>query len=151
MFTGTLAMLHRALRLDARLLRTHLFRLAFAALVYLALLWAVISSRMIGAPGLQLFKTMTYLNLVLIVLAGVSYFATAITEEKEEETLPLLLLAWIRKPKATSAVAEVATFRLASRSWISKWSPVPAARVVTSNVTEVVLPAIVALNWLVVL
>ena len=32
MFTGTLALLHRALRLDARLLRTHLFRVGFAAL-----------------------------------------------------------------------------------------------------------------------
>ena len=40
MFTGTLAMLHRALRLDARLLRTHLFRLGFALLVYAALGYA---------------------------------------------------------------------------------------------------------------
>jgi ABC-type transport system involved in multi-copper enzyme maturation permease subunit len=95
MFTGTLAMLHRALRLDARLLRTHLFRLGFAGLVYLSLAYAVVSSGMVGAPGLQLFETMTYLNLVLISLAGVSFFATAITEEKEEETLGLLMLAGI--------------------------------------------------------
>jgi len=38
---------------------------------------------------------MTYLNVVLISLAGVSFFATAITEEKEEDTLGLLLLAGI--------------------------------------------------------
>ena len=44
MFTGTLAMLHRAIRLDARLVRTHLFRAGFALLVYGGLLFAQISS-----------------------------------------------------------------------------------------------------------
>ena len=33
------------------------------------------------------------LNVALIVLAGISFFATAITEEKEEETLGLLKMA----------------------------------------------------------
>jgi len=95
MFAGTLAMLHRALRLDARLLRTHLFRVSFALLMYLSLLYAWASSSLVGAPGLRLFETMTYLNLVLISLAGISFFATAITEEKEEDTLGLLMLAGI--------------------------------------------------------
>jgi ABC-type transport system involved in multi-copper enzyme maturation permease subunit len=95
-FTGTLAMLQRAIRLDARLWRTHLFRAGFAWLVYLSLwyaLWA--SSTLMGAPGLKLFEAMTWLNVVLISLAGISFFATAITEEKEEETLGLLKLAGI--------------------------------------------------------
>ncbi|HEY2252833.1 MAG TPA: ABC transporter permease [Planctomycetaceae bacterium] len=95
MFAGTLAMLHRALRLDSRLLRTHLFRVSFAGLMYLSLLYAWASSTLVGAPGLRLFETMTYLNLVLISLAGISFFATAITEEKEEDTLGLLMLAGI--------------------------------------------------------
>lgn len=95
MFTGSLAMLHRALRLDARLLRTHLFRFGFALLIYAGLWWAMfMSSRtLMGAPGLKLFQTLTYLNVALIALAGISFFATAITEEKEEETLGLLQLA----------------------------------------------------------
>ena len=95
MFAGTLAMLHRALRLDARLLRTHLFRVGFAGLMYLSLFYAWVSSSSVGAPGLKLFETMTYLNLVLISLAGISFFATAITEEKEEDTLGLLKLAGV--------------------------------------------------------
>lgn len=97
MFTGTLAMLHRALRLDARLLRTHLFRLGFAGAVYVSLVvaWVGTSGSLTGAPGLKLFETMTLLNLVLISLAGVSFFATAITEEKDEDTLGLLMLAGI--------------------------------------------------------
>lgn len=97
MFTGTLAMLHRAIRLDARLVRTHLFRAGFALLVYGGLLFAHISSAatLVGAPGLKLFETMTILNLILISLAGISFFATAITEEKEEETLGLLKMAGV--------------------------------------------------------
>jgi len=96
MFSGTLAMLHRALRLDARLTRTHLFRLSFALLVYGALIYSqAISASLLGAPGLKLFETMTYLNLILISLAGVSFFATAITEEKELDTLGLLKMAGI--------------------------------------------------------
>lgn len=95
MFTGTMAMLHRALRLDARLLRTHLFRFGFALLMYASLAFAKATSGLLGAPGLKMFETMTYLNLVLISLAGVSFFATAITEEKEEDTLGLLMLAGI--------------------------------------------------------
>ena len=96
MFSGTLAMLHRAIRLDARLTRTHLFRLSFALLVYGALIYLqIISASLLGAPGLKLFATMTWLNLVLISLAGVSFFATAITEEKELDTLGLLKMAGI--------------------------------------------------------
>src|SRR5262249_47455071 len=38
---------------------------------------------------------MTWLNMVLISLAGISFFATAITEEKEEDTLGLLKMAGI--------------------------------------------------------
>lgn len=95
MLTGTLAMLHRALRLDARLLRTHLFRLAFAAMIYITLVQAHATSLSLGAPGLRLFESLSYLNLALITLAGVSFFATAISEEKEEETLGLLKMAGI--------------------------------------------------------
>ncbi len=97
MLAGTSAMLLRAIRLDARLVRTHLFREGFALLVYGGLIFSQISSSMtlVGAPGLKLFNTMTYLNLILISLAGISFFATAITEEKEEETLGLLKMAGI--------------------------------------------------------
>lgn len=95
MFTGSLALLHRALRLDARLLQTHLFRVTFAMAIYFGLVWAHATSLTIGAPGLKLFQSLTFLNLGLITLAGVSFFATAISEEKEEETLGLLKMAGI--------------------------------------------------------
>lgn len=95
MFTGSLALLHRALRLDARLLQTHLFRVGFASLIYFSLIYAQAMSLTLGAPGLKLFESMSFLNLGLITLAGISFFATAISEEKEEETLGLLKMAGI--------------------------------------------------------
>ena len=48
-----------------------------------------------GAPGLFFFSNILWLTLVLIVLAAVSVLSTAITEEKEEGTLGLLLLAGV--------------------------------------------------------
>lgn len=93
MFTGSLALLHRALRLDARLLLTHLFRVSFAIVIYFCLLYLQAISLRLGAPGLKMFETISFLNLGLITLAGVSFFATAISEEKEEETLGLLKMA----------------------------------------------------------
>jgi ABC-type transport system involved in multi-copper enzyme maturation permease subunit len=94
MLTGALALLQRALRLDARLLSTHLLRLAFVLIMYGCLCFAqALAAGLTGAPGLKLFSNLLYLNLILIGLAGVSFFATAITEEKEEGTLALLRLA----------------------------------------------------------
>jgi ABC-type transport system involved in multi-copper enzyme maturation permease subunit len=96
MLTGTLAMLHRALRLDARLVRTHVLRLLFALLMYVSLIVAHAQSQgLAAAPGLNLLEWLSWSNMVLIALAGVSFFATAISEEKEEETLGLLKMAGI--------------------------------------------------------
>lgn len=43
--------------------------------------------------GLRYFETICYLNILLISVAGISYFATAVTEEKDAGTLALLQLA----------------------------------------------------------
>ncbi len=43
-----------------------------------------------GAPGLALFTTIANIDLVFITLAAIGFFATCITEEKEEGTLGLL-------------------------------------------------------------
>lgn len=93
MYHGLAALMTRALRLDARLLRGHLFRLAFVVLVYFSLLIAQLQALSFGAPGLRFFTNLVWLNACFICLAGVSFFATAITEEKEEDTLGLLRMA----------------------------------------------------------
>lgn len=97
MLGGTLALLTRSLRIEARLLRSHLFRFLFVGIICFFLLMAHSMSMVIGAPGLRFFQSMAYLNFFLITLAGTGFFATAITEEKEEETLGLLMMAGINR------------------------------------------------------
>ncbi|WP_146372102.1 ABC transporter permease [Symmachiella macrocystis] len=75
--------------------RTHLLRAAFIIPVILFVYFAATVGNSIGAPGLFFFRPLTYLNFVLISLAGISLFSSAITEEKEEMTLGLLRMAGI--------------------------------------------------------
>ncbi|HBL47255.1 MAG TPA: hypothetical protein DDZ90_28100, partial [Planctomycetaceae bacterium] len=95
MLQGTFALFHRALCVDFRLTRTHLFRFLFAVLILFCLMIAHSSSRVMGAAGLYLFSQIIYLNFMFILMAGISFFATAITEEKEEQTIGLLLMAGV--------------------------------------------------------
>lgn len=95
MWGGTAAMFTRAVRSDARRLRPHLFRMLFAGLILGSLVMAHIRSVSLGAPGLYFFSNILWLNLALIVLAAISFLSTAITEEKEEGTLGLLMLAGV--------------------------------------------------------
>ena len=92
---GTAAMFNRAMRTDARRMFPHLFRMLFAGLILGSLVIAHNRSLSLGAPGLFFFSNILWLNLALIVLAATSFLATAITEEKEEGTLGLLLLAGV--------------------------------------------------------
>jgi hypothetical protein len=90
---GSLSMLTRAMRVEARQVRYHLFRFAFAGFIVLCLLMAMVEGRFISAPGLTFFSSLCFLNWFFIMMAGISFFATSITEEKEEDTLGLLKMA----------------------------------------------------------
>lgn len=89
------ALFHRALNVDFRLTRTHLFRFLFAVMILFSLMMAHTTSRFMAAAGLVFFTQIIYLNFVFIIMAGISFFATAITEEKEEQTIGLLLMAGV--------------------------------------------------------
>lgn len=93
MIRGIGAQLVWSLKVDVRTLPSHLLRLLFVSLLLFSVLIAWISSLTVGAPGLELFKSICYLNIVLILLGGISYFATTVTEEKEADSLALLKLA----------------------------------------------------------
>ena len=93
MLSGSLALFDRALKTEASGLRGHLLRLGFAGFIEIALLIAAATSLSLGAPGLAFFENICWLNVLFISLAGVSLFATAVTEEKEEGTLGLLRMA----------------------------------------------------------
>jgi len=85
-----LALFIRSLREDSRLKFTYFSRAALVVLIALFLLAARSELGWTNAPGLQFFETVAHIDLCFVVLAGVSYFAAAISEEKEEMTLGLL-------------------------------------------------------------
>jgi len=93
MYYGLLALLTRALRQDARQLRNHLFRLVFVCFIYFFLLLTTFEAASRGAPGLYFFYYIAWLNAFSITCAGISFFSSAITEEKEENTIGLLQMA----------------------------------------------------------
>jgi len=95
MIGKTLALTIRSIREDSRLLRTHLFRIFLLLFVFWLLAMIHLESMGVGAPGLNFFMSVAYLNFIFISIAGVGFFASAITEEKEEMTLGLLRMAGI--------------------------------------------------------
>jgi len=95
MFTGVLALLERSLRVDSRAWGPHLARFTLMVAIVIAICYASATSSMFGAPGLRFFRSIAYLNLVFMTLMGIGFFSTAITEEKEEDTLGLMLMAGI--------------------------------------------------------
>ncbi|MEI8382978.1 MAG: hypothetical protein WCJ09_22850 [Planctomycetota bacterium] len=95
MFHGALALLERSLRTDARSWQTHLVRLGLMVGIYVALVFVLTMAWQFGAPGLRFFSAIVYLNVACLTLLGISFFSTTITEEKEEDTLGLMLMAGI--------------------------------------------------------
>ena len=93
MFTKTFALMHRGLRLDARLLKVHLLRLVMIVMVVGMLFITHIESMAMSSPGLSFFREITWITFVFATLSATTFFATTITEEKEERTLGLLALA----------------------------------------------------------
>jgi hypothetical protein len=90
MTSPLLALFGRSLREDARLKITYVARVGLVLMILLFLLSISAASGWGNAPGLTFFSTVAYINLGFIILAGFSYFASAVAEEKEEMTLGLL-------------------------------------------------------------
>ena len=88
--TPLLALFVRSLRQDSRMLITYAARAGLVALMLVMMLFIHENMGWAGAPGLEFFSMATFVNFFFISLAGVSYFASAITEEKEENALGLL-------------------------------------------------------------
>ncbi|QDU45849.1 hypothetical protein Mal52_43450 [Symmachiella dynata] len=95
MLRPTFALMNRSLRLDVRRRRFHLLRLIVVSVLFVLLLMAQGRSWSLAAPGLSFFRTIAWLNISLIAISGIGFFASAITEEKEEMTLELFMIAGI--------------------------------------------------------
>lgn len=95
MLRSIFALFFRSLRSDGRSIWVHLSWLFLLLVIYIAMLFAQEQSRFRGAPGLQFFRTVIYLDAAFVTLLGISYFSSAISEEKEEDTLGLMTMAGI--------------------------------------------------------
>lgn len=95
MLQQVLALTIRSLREDIRSVRSHLLRFAFVGYVFALLIFVSADFRQRSAPGLWVFQYICWGNFALITVGGLSVFATAITEEKEEDTLGLLRMAGV--------------------------------------------------------
>ncbi len=62
----------------------------------LVILWSFFTqSQLRTAPGRQVFTSLVWINYFFITVGAIGYFATSITEEKEEQTLGLMRMAGI--------------------------------------------------------
>lgn len=95
MLRGIFALFFRSLRGDSRSLWVHMSWLFLLTVIYVALWFAQEQSRFVGAPGLEFFRYVIYLNAIFVTLLGTSYFSSVIAEEKEEDTLGLMTMAGI--------------------------------------------------------
>lgn len=84
------ALFIRSIREDTRAKLPVLLRVALIGIILLIIWSSHRNFTRSSAPGLQFFTTVMMLNLGFIALAALSLFPSAITEEKEDETLPLL-------------------------------------------------------------
>lgn len=101
-----------ALKKDTRDKKTHLLRFVCIGIVFCILFSSWITSSRVGSPGLDFFTKIIWLNFWLVTLAGIGFFSTSITEEKEEETLPLLKLAGINTFALLTGKSSVRALRM---------------------------------------
>lgn len=88
-----LTLLSHSLRQESRSASSHRFRIISLLIATWMLLSAHFYSWLVGGVGREFVRALTYLDLMLILVAGSSYFGSVITEEKEQGTLGLLKLA----------------------------------------------------------
>lgn len=95
MISGTQTLFSWSLRSDSRSIYPHIVRAGFAIFMLLAVLGAWGRSLAGMAPGLSFFEWICYFNVILISVSGISYFVSAVTEEKDSGMLSLLRLAGV--------------------------------------------------------
>lgn len=89
------AFLTRSIRQESRLFSQHLLRGALAAVVLLLFLMQLTTSSLFGAAGSRFASSIVTAFYWFLTLVGLLHYSVAITEEKEEETLPLLRMTGV--------------------------------------------------------
>lgn len=95
MISGAATLFHWSLRADTRSHWPHIVRAGFALFMLLSISAAYADVFGATGPGLLFFQNISLLNVLLIAVAGISYFVSAVTEEKDTGNLALLQLAGV--------------------------------------------------------
>lgn len=82
-----------SLKMDSKSIYPHVIRAAFSFLMFFFISVAFADAFGTSRTGLRYFESICFLNVLLITVCGVSYFVTAVTEEKDAGTFALLRLA----------------------------------------------------------
>ena len=90
MTSPLLALFTRSVREDTRAKSTYWARAGLAAFMLVIMGMAAFARATGGAPGLVFLKSAAWLQTMFLTISGLGYFGSAITEEKEDETLGLL-------------------------------------------------------------
>jgi len=91
--SGTLTLFNWTLKMDSKSIYPHIIRAVFSFIMFFSISAAFVDAFGTSRTGLRFFETICYLNVLLITVSGVSYFVTAVTEEKDAGTFALLRLA----------------------------------------------------------
>ena len=93
MISGTLTLFNWTLKMDSKSIYPHIIRAVFSCFMFFSISIAFMDAFGTSRTGLRFFEAICYLNVLLITVSGVSYFVTAVTEEKDAGTFALLRLA----------------------------------------------------------
>lgn len=93
MISGATTLFSWTLRMDSKSIAPHIVRAGFAMIILLAVGTTLGDVFGVNRAGLEFFKAICFLNFLLITVSGVSYFVSALTEEKDSGTFALLQLA----------------------------------------------------------
>ena len=111
MISGTLMLFNWSLKMDSKSIYPHIIRAVFSFIMFFSISIAFMDAFGTSRTGLRFFEAICYLNVLLITVSGVSYFVTAVTEEKDAGTFALLRLAGMT---ALSVTLGKSTSRLVS-------------------------------------
>lgn len=111
MISGTLMLFNWSLKMDSKSIYPHIIRAVFSFLMlfFISIAWVDVFGT--SRTGLRYFESICFLNVLIITVCGVSYFVTAVTEEKDAGTFALLRLAGLT---ALSITLGKSTSRLVS-------------------------------------
>jgi hypothetical protein len=91
--SGVTTLFNWTLKMDSKSIYPHIVRAAFAGAMLFAISMANVDVFGTGSMGLRFFELVCTLNVFIITISGITYFVTAVTEEKDAGTFALLRLA----------------------------------------------------------